>query len=82
MQLFFLLVNDITGYKLASHVYDLTSAQIEFYRICAEKIQKALRDARNNANTTTDDSINIDTENDSPEVVQEKLDMIKNIMRR
>ena len=47
MQLFFLLCNDITGYKLATNVYDLTTAQIEFYKCCAGRIQNAINDAKN-----------------------------------
>lgn len=76
MQLFFLLSNDITGYKLAANVYDLTKAQIDFYRVCAEKIQTAIDDARNGV-TKTNNGLGIDTRNDSPELVREKLEIFK-----
>lgn len=81
MQLFFLLSNDLTGYKLAANVYDLTTAQIEFYRICAEKIQSAIDDARSGG-TKTNSALGIDTKHDSPEVIREKLEIFKQGVRK
>lgn len=84
-QLFFLITNDITGYKLATNLCDLTAAQIEFYRICAEKVHEEIEKAKNSANnmnnSSSDSSFKIDTTKDSPEEIRNKLDMMKAGMR-
>jgi hypothetical protein len=84
MQLFFLLYNDLTGYKLASNIQDLTSAQIYFYKLCAEIVQKEFNDAKSgmSSNTATTNKLNIDTTRESKESIQSKLDTIKSRMGR
>lgn len=78
----FLLINDITGYKLANNVYDLTKAQIDFYQICAEKVHEEIEKAKKSSNSeTSTGSFGINTERDSPEEIRNKLDMFKAGMR-
>jgi hypothetical protein len=80
MQLKFLLNHEDTKFRIAENVYDLTQVQIYFLYLCAvEKHEQyeAIRNGYQNNGTCFDDNPYAITDNDSPEVMREKLDMIK-----
>jgi len=75
MQLFCLISNDITSYKLADNVYDLTSAQLYFYSLCIKKIQDEINDIKNGT-SSSNNPLRI-TDQDDAQTIREKLDIMK-----
>jgi len=77
VQLVFLINHESTNYKLAKNIYDLTQVQIHFHYLVAKKASDAIDAAlKNNNNSTTTNQYRIEG-NESPEVIKEKLSMIK-----
>lgn len=78
----FLINNDITGYKLTQNLSDLTYAQIHFLYLCAKKQQEIIDAALNSnkSNSATANPLKI-VGNENPDVIKEKLLMMKSQMR-
>ena len=82
VQLFFLISHESTRYKLVQNIWDLTQTQIHFHYLVAKKMSDAIDEAlkNTNQNSTTDDSMKIKGD-ESPDVLEAKLAMIKNLAR-
>jgi len=78
-QILFLIAHESTGYKLSHNIFDLTQAQIHTHYLIAKKQSDAVDAALNN-NSTTANPLKI-VGNESPDVIKEKLSIMKDHMR-